>query len=158
CAHGRARGSSSSEWGAAMSLEPTSALDSRTSAALRDDFLRSAVRFTVDKLRGSKAISTEALGAWEEWREPGRAIRANTIAHLDYYLEQFCSNAAARGTHVHFAADAKEARAMVAELVRKREARRVVKSKSMLSEEIGINDVLEKSGVDVVETDLGEWI
>ena len=54
---------------------------------LRDDFLRSAVRFTVDKLRGSKAISTEALGSWEDWREQGRTIRAHTIDNLDHYLE-----------------------------------------------------------------------
>ena len=141
-----------------MSLEPTSALDSRTSVALRDDFLRSAVRFTVDKLRGSKAVSTEALGSWEDWRERGRAIRAHTIDNLDHYLERFCANASARGAHVHFATDAKEARAMVVDVVKQRQARRVVKSKSMLSEEIGINEVLEKAGIDVVETDLGEWI
>jgi L-lactate dehydrogenase complex protein LldF len=141
-----------------MSLEPRSALDTRTSVALRDDFLRSAVRFTVDKLRGAKAISTEALGSWEGWRDQGRAIRAHTIANLDHYLEQFCANANARGAHVHFAGDAAEARAIVLDLVRRRGARRVVKSKSMLSEEVGINEVLEESNVDVVETDLGEWI
>jgi L-lactate dehydrogenase complex protein LldF len=141
-----------------MSLEPTSALETRTSVALRDDFLRSAVRFTVDKLSSSKAISTDALGSWEEWRERGRAIRAHTIENLDHYLERFCANATARGARVHFAADAKEARATVVQLVREKKARRVVKSKSMLSEEVGINEVLEKAGIDVVETDLGEWI
>jgi L-lactate dehydrogenase complex protein LldF len=126
--------------------------------ALRDDFLRAAVRFTVDKLRGAKAISTEALGSWESWRDQGRAIRAHTIANLDCYLEQFSANATARGAHVHFAGDAKEAGAIVVDLVRRRDARRVVKSKSMLSEEVGINEVLEEQHVDVVETDLGEWI
>lgn len=141
-----------------MSLEPTSALDTRTSVALRDDFLRSAVRFTVDKLRGSKAISTVALGSWEEWRDRGSAIRAHTIANLDHYLEQFSANATARGARVHFASDAEEARRIVVDVVRQRAAHRVVKSKSMLSEEIGINEALEETGVDVVETDLGEWI
>jgi L-lactate dehydrogenase complex protein LldF len=141
-----------------MSLEPRSELSERARAALDDDFLRAAVRFTVDKLRGSKAVSTEALGDWEQWRDRGQTIRAHTILHLDYYLERFAAHAAARGTRVHFARDAEEARAIVLAIVAERGARRVVKSKSMLSEEVEINEALESANVDVVETDLGEWI
>jgi L-lactate dehydrogenase complex protein LldF len=141
-----------------MSAELTTDLKTRTAAALRDDFLRGAVRFTVDRLRTAKANSVEALGGWDDWRERGRAIRAHTIEHLDYYLEQFTKNAEARGAHVHFAADAAEARTKVAEIVHSVGAKRVVKSKSMVSEEIHVNDRLAEDGVDVVETDLGEWI
>jgi L-lactate dehydrogenase complex protein LldF len=141
-----------------MTAELTSDLKTRTKAALGDEFLRGAVRFTVDRLRTAKATSVEALGGWEDWRERGRAIRAHTVENLDFYLEQFTENATAQGAHVHFAANAEEARTIVAQLVKERGARRVVKSKSMVSEELHINDRLAKDGVDVVETDLGEWI
>ena len=81
-------------------------LRARARAALDDQFLRGAVRFTVDKLRTAKASSSEALGDWEAWRERGREIRAHTLAHLDFYLEQFACAATAAGAHVHFASTA----------------------------------------------------
>jgi L-lactate dehydrogenase complex protein LldF len=141
-----------------VSAELATDLETRGSAALRDEFLRGAVRFTVDRLRTAKAKSTEAFGAWDEWRERGRAIRAHTVQNLDFYLARFCAKATALGVHVHFAADAAEARAEVMKVVRARGASRVVKSKSMVSEEIHVNQALEEAGIDVVETDLGEWI
>ncbi len=141
-----------------MSAELTGDLTTRSSVALRDEFLRGAVRFTVDRLRTAKAKSIEALGSWDEWRDRGRAIRAHTIENLDYYLEQFCTNATARGAHVYFAADASEARTKVVDLVQAASAKTVVKSKSMVSEEIHVNDRLAEAGIEVVETDLGEWI
>lgn len=136
----------------------STSMATRAQHALRDEFLRAAVRFTTDRLKERKGGATEELGHWEEWRERGRQIRAHTIAHLDYYLKQFVDNARRLGVHVHFAADASEAADVVAQIVQEKQARRVVKSKSMVSEEIHVNTRLEKEGVEVVETDLGEYI
>ncbi len=81
----------------------------RADLALNNDFLRKAVRFTTERLRGGKEKAAEEHGNWEEWRERGRQIRLHTIAHLDYYLNLFVDNARANGVHVHFADTAEEA-------------------------------------------------
>lgn len=133
-------------------------LRARSQAALSDPFLRGAVGFTVDRLRQAKARSTDAFGNWEAWRERGREIRAHTLANLDFYLEQFATRASAAGARVHFASTAAEARQLLLGIVRERAARRIVKSKSMLTEELAVNEALERAGCHVVETDLGEWI
>jgi len=85
-------------------------------------------------------------------------VRGETLAHLDRYVEQFAANVERLGGHVFFAADADEARRHVVDLARQRGVRLVVKSKSMVTEEIGLNPALEAGGVEVVETDLGEFI
>jgi len=124
-----------------VSDETTAAtLRERASQALSDDFLRQAVKFTTDRLRGKKRESTEAFGRWEEWRERGRQIRAHTIAYLDYYLDQFTRNVEALGGHVHFAQDAAEAREIALRIAQEKQAKLTVKSKSMVSEELHIND------------------
>ncbi len=136
----------------------TPSLEARSTQALANDHLRGAVRFTVERLRTAKAGSTEAFGNWQEWRELGRSIRAHTIQHLDYYLAEFSENARAQGADVHFASDADEAREILLGIIESSGSRRVVKSKSMVSEELHVNQVLRRAGVEVVETDLGEWI
>ncbi|MCC6670204.1 MAG: iron-sulfur cluster-binding protein [Planctomycetes bacterium] len=133
-------------------------LAGRAARALGDPRLQRAVRFTADRLRDAKAAATASLGGFAEWRERGREIRAHTIANVDHYLRLFARNLAARGGRVHFAADAREACALVTEIARQGGARRVVKGKSMVSEEIGLNAHLAAQGLEVVETDLGEWI
>jgi len=141
-----------------MSAEIHGQLSDRARAALGDEFLRGAVRFTVDRLRAGKARGTAALGDWEAWRDSAQQIRRHTIAHLDGYLAEFTRNATANGASVHFAADAEEARHLALAITRKADARLVVKSKSMVSEEVALNDHFEAAGIKVVETDLGEWI
>jgi L-lactate dehydrogenase complex protein LldF len=136
----------------------TPSLEDRSAQALGNDHLRGAVRFTVERLRTAKGASTEAFGNWDTWRELGRSIRAHTIQHLDYYLHQFSENARAQGAEVHFASDADEARELLLGIIETHGARRVVKSKSMVSEELHVNQALAQAGVEVVETDLGEWI
>jgi L-lactate dehydrogenase complex protein LldF len=133
-------------------------LSARARLALDNQFLRKAVRFTVDRLRSAKAKSAEALGDFETWRERGREIRAHTIANLDSYLREFVDNLEKCGGVVHFAADAAEASAICVALARERGARLAVKSKSMVSEEIGLNPAFEAQGIEALETDLGEWI
>ncbi len=95
---------------------------------------------------------------WQFGREATRSVKWDAINHLDEYLEEFERNATARGTVVHWARDADEARAMVLEICRKRGVRKVVKSKSMVTEEIHLNRFLEAHGIQPIETDLGEYI
>lgn len=130
----------------------------RAELALNDEFLRKAVRFTTERLRNGKKKASEEHGNWEEWRERGRQIRLHTIAHLDYYLNLFVDNARANGVHVHFADTAQEAVELTLDIAKHAGARSVVKSKSMVSEELHLNHALESIGVEAIETDLGEYI
>ncbi len=91
-------------------------------------------------------------------RDEARRIRAHAIANLPTYLEQWIEGAEARGIRVHFAADDGEARRIVAGICRDGGVGRVVKAKSMASEEVALNSALEDAGLDVVETDLGEFV
>ncbi|SEN23454.1 LutB/LldF family L-lactate oxidation iron-sulfur protein [Lihuaxuella thermophila] len=133
-------------------------LKDRIQIALNDDFLRNAVKFTTERLRKNKQAATEELGNWEEWRARGQEIRSHTIANLDYYLSLFVKNARAAGCYVHFAATAQEAVDITLKIMEAKQAKSVVKSKSMVSEEVHINHFLQKNGIEVVETDLGEYI
>jgi L-lactate dehydrogenase complex protein LldF len=105
-----------------------------------------------------QAIDEVTPEVWEAWREQARQIKVHTLEHLDYYLELLYDNVTKAGGQVHFASDADQANAIVADLVRTRNVRIVTKSKSMVSEELQLNPVLESLGVDVYETDLGEYI
>ncbi len=130
----------------------------RADLALNDEFLRKAVKFTTEKLRSGKKTAMEQHGNWEEWRERGRQIRLHTIAHLDYYLNLFANNARANGVHVHFAESDADAVRISLEIARRVEAKSVVKSKSMVTEELHLNHALDSIGVEAIETDLGEYI
>ncbi|MBN2205502.1 MAG: iron-sulfur cluster-binding protein [Thermoleophilia bacterium] len=98
------------------------------------------------------------LGDAEEWRDAVAAVRRHTLAHLDRYLAEFAANVERAGGHVFFAADAEEAREYVADVARRKGVRRVVKAKSMVSEEIGLDAALAATGAEVTETDLGAYI
>ena len=130
----------------------------RAGLALNDEFLRKAVRFTTERLRSGKKNASEEHGNWDEWRERGRQIRLHTIAHLDYYLNVFANNARANGVHVHFAETSAEAVKITLAIAERKAAKSVVKSKSMVTEELHLNHALESIGVEAIETDLGEYI
>lgn len=130
----------------------------RAGLALNDEFLRKAVRFTTERLRSGKKNASEEHGNWDEWRERGRQIRLHTIAHLDYYLHLFANNARANGVHVHFAETSAEAVKITLAIAERKAAKSVVKSKSMVTEELHLNHALESIGVEAIETDLGEYI
>ncbi len=100
----------------------------------------------------------QVSGQWEAWRAAGHAIRLHTLTHLDRYLEQLEERVVAAGGVVHWARDAAEARSIVLALAAERNARRVVKVKSMVSEEIGLDEALQGAGIAALETDLGEYI
>jgi L-lactate dehydrogenase complex protein LldF len=91
-------------------------------------------------------------------RDIGRKIRAHTIAHLDQYLLQFEASLSALGGVVHWATDAQEAGEIITQIARAAKVKRIAKSKSMVSEEIQLNARLEAAGMEIVETDLGEYI
>jgi L-lactate dehydrogenase complex protein LldF len=130
----------------------------RADEALQDEFLQTAVKFTTEKLRTGRLTAAAEQGDWQTWRDRGRAIRRHTIAHLDYYLTLFADNVRAAGGHVHFADTAEEAVLIAREIAVQSGAHSVVKSKSMVSEELHVNEKLEEAGIEMIETDLGEHI
>src|SRR6202165_5655914 len=140
-------------------MEPTShSFRANVRAGLADPVLQRALGLarTGFTLRRRQAI--ERLPEFEELREVGRAIKDHTLAHLDFYLELYEQNVTAAGGQVHWARTAEEARAAVLEICRSVGARIVTKGKSMVAEEIALNDHLEANGITPVETDLGEYI
>jgi len=94
----------------------------------------------------------------EALRDRAREIKEETIGNLDSYLTQLEENVVRLGGTVHWARTGNEARAIVLELARKNNVQRVVKAKSMVTEEIELNEALEQAGIEAVETDLGEYI
>ena len=115
-----------------------------------------AVDRVTRQLTKLRDLAFEELTTSEELRDQARAIRLETLAHLDRHLSRFIDEAIAAGCRVHFAGDAAEANRIVADVLRG--SRVVAKSKSMVSEEIELNQHLESLGMKVVETDLGEYI
>ena len=109
----------------------------------------------VRKKRDSMA---QSLPEWERLRELAAQIKAHTLANLPDYLEQFERNARALGATVHWATDANEHNEIVHRILETHNVERLVKSKSMLTEECHLNPYLEQRGIEVVDTDLGEWI
>lgn len=95
--------------------------------------------------------------SWQDARQAAGEIKWEAVNHLDRYLDQFAQNIASRGTHVFWARDDKEARDYILEVCKKAGAK-VIKSKTMTSEEIHLNDALIAAGFEVVESDLGEYI
>ena len=109
-------------------------------------------------VRQKRDRMAHALPEWETLREKASQIKHHTMAHLDQYLEQFEANAMQRGAKVHWARDAVEHNEIVLQILQDHGAARIVKSKSMLTEECHLNPFLERHGIEVVDTDLGERI
>src|SRR6476659_5821546 len=132
--------------------------DQNARAAMQDPVLHRALRHLAENFgeKRKKAIAT--VDDWEGLRDRARAIKDETLLELDTYLEQFAANAENAGAKVHWARDASEACAIVLKLIEDRGAANVVKSKSMVTEEIHLNKALEAHGIEPIETDLGEWI
>jgi L-lactate dehydrogenase complex protein LldF len=105
-----------------------------------------------------RAERVAELGNYEEIRSAAAAIRDRALASLDLYLEAFERNATARGAVVHWAESREDVNRIVCEIAREHGVRKAVKSKSMVTEECSLNDALEAAGIEVVETDLGEYI
>lgn len=110
------------------------------------------------QLRTKRDTMAKSLPEWEELREKASAIKQHTLTHLADYIEQFTANLEKNGVIVHFAADAKEFNEIALGILQKHKVQKLVKSKSMLTEECNMNDYLIKHGIKVIESDLGERI
>lgn len=109
-------------------------------------------------VRSKRDKAVHQLPEWELLREQAAKIKSYVVSHLPDLLEEFEKNAKAKGVHVHWARDAKEHNEIVHGILEKHQVKRVVKSKSMLTEECHLNPYLERHGIEIVDTDLGEWI
>jgi L-lactate dehydrogenase complex protein LldF len=95
---------------------------------------------------------------WQGARQLAAEIKWEAVNHLDKYLEQFVAKIEARGTKVHWASTGAQAREIILQIVREKKAKVIIKSKAMTSEEVHLNDALNHAGLEVVESDLGEFI
>ena len=119
-----------------------------------------AVQKATSRFLAGRAALVEALGAeaWEQLRQAGHDLRLHSITHLDHYLQQAERQVIEAGGHVHWALDAEEACRIVIEIAGQHGVKRAVKAKSMATEEIGLNHAMQAAGMQVLETDLGEYI
>ena len=130
----------------------------RAGDALKDGFLQQALTIATTKFID---LRREAFGEFPDGdalRDRARAIKEATLQRLDHYLEELIDNVERLGGHVHVATTPEDARRIVLEIAARTGTRMVVKSKSMATEEIHLNEALEAAGVTPVETDLGEYI
>tara|TARA_B100000029_G_scaffold162652_1_gene158713 strand:- start:1641 stop:3098 length:1458 start_codon:yes stop_codon:yes gene_type:complete len=129
--------------------------------AIQDEKLQHALDHVMEHFVGARSsIIEQDIGEenWELLRTRAANIKQSTIENLDYYLDLVDKNVRRNGGHVYFANDAAEANEIVLGIAQRNDVKTVIKSKSMVSEEMGINEVLEKAGIEPVETDLGEYI
>ncbi len=139
-------------------MKRAAAFEAGVAAALANRSLQRALADVPAGFVAARARAKAALPEFEALRRVGRDIRDHTLAHLDLYLEAFETNAGAAGSVVHWAASGTDACDIILGICREAGARVVTKSKSMVSEEIGLNACLEAAALDVVETDLGEYL
>jgi L-lactate dehydrogenase complex protein LldF len=109
-------------------------------------------------VRQKRDKAAHQLPEWEQLRELASQIKNHSLSDLDHYLEEFELNAKKNGITVHWAADGNEHNQIILDIIQKNKVERVVKSKSMLTEECHLNPYLIEKGIEVVDTDLGERI
>jgi len=130
----------------------------RVETNLNDAFMRGAISAAQARFQTRRQARVEELGNWEEWRAHGEEIRKHVLENLDAYLYELSENVAKRGGHVFFAKTKEDASNYIKNIAIQKEAKKIVKSKSMVTEEINLNAALEEAGCKVVETDLAEFI
>ncbi|HEY7288234.1 MAG TPA: LutB/LldF family L-lactate oxidation iron-sulfur protein [Vicinamibacterales bacterium] len=130
----------------------------RVESALADAQLRTALDRATGQLGARRLLALATLDQPDVIRDQARAARLKAVANLGEFLERFEAKLIANGAHVHWAETAADANQIVADIASRTATRRIVKSKSMVSEETHLNAALAHDGVDVVETDLGEYI
>jgi len=141
-----------------MSKETHQRLVERVNKSKKDKFLKTSLQRAQSRFRDSRTARADELGNIEEWKQRASAIRRHTIENLDSYLEQFSNNVKELGGNVHFAPTDSDALDYIKQVVKSKDTHSIVKSKSMVSEEMHLNKVLEEEGIRMVETDLGEYI
>lgn len=131
---------------------------SNARSALQDEQLQEALSGLPTGLVAQRATARARLPEFDALRDYGRDLRNHTLEHLDVYLERYEEQVQKAGGHVHWASTPSQACDIILDICRDADAKLVTKGKSMVSEEIGLNAELEKAGLEVVETDLGEYI
>ena len=126
--------------------------------ALGNEQLQRALHNVEAGFIGKRKAAADRLPEFDQLRANARDIKNHTLAHLDLYLEAYEANLTAAGGILHFARNSEEARSVVLDICKRVGARTVTKGKSMISEEINLNEALSAAGVEPIETDLGEYI
>jgi len=120
--------------------------------------LAEAYRSSTVRLTTHRSMAFQEVPGFERLRDAAREVKRHTIEHLDHYLEQFADNVERNGGKVHWAATAAEVCRVVVDIVQRSAAHDVVKAKTMVGEEVELNQALEADGIRAIETDLGEFI
>lgn len=142
-----------------MSLKTSNlAFKKRVDNQIQNEMMRKAIVKAQETIGANRQKMVDELGHWEEWRDLSKQIRNHVLANLDAYLYQLSEKVQQNGGKVYFAETAEEATQYIRQVALEKNAKTIVKSKSMVTEEIGLNEVLEKEGMKVVETDLGEYL
>ena len=141
-----------------MHIATSPAFKENAHHALEDAGLQKALARSGPSFIARRTAAVAGLPEFEQLRDIARDIKNHTLANLDFYLETWAENVEKSGGKVHWCATADEARDAVLTICQAANARTVTKGKSMISEELGINDHLERHGITPVETDLGEYI
>src|ERR1700712_3386654 len=141
-----------------MHVVTSPAFKQNAHAALANAGLQKALANSGPSFIGRRAAAVAGLPEFERLRDIGRDIKNHTLANLDFYLLEYEAKLTAAGGQLHWCATADDACAEVLAICQKAGARTVTKGKSMISEEIGVNEHLERHGITPVETDLGEYI
>jgi len=139
-------------------LSTAHAFKANASKALKDVDLQTAMARLEVNFPSRRRAAVAGLPEFDALRDEAIGIKNHTLEHLDLYLERFEAKVLERGGHVHWCATPAQARETILSICRAQNAKSVTKGKSMVSEEIGLNDFLEENGITPVETDLGEYI
>jgi len=127
-------------------------------AALADVELQRSLEVLETNFIGRRKQVADKLPEFDALRDAARDIKNHTLAYLDLYLEEYESRVVAQGGHVHYAVTAADARSIILDICRAADAKLVTKGKSMIAEEVGLDDFLAEHSITPVETDLGEYI
>ncbi|NVD97815.1 LutB/LldF family L-lactate oxidation iron-sulfur protein [Massilia sp. BJB1822] len=137
---------------------PSADFHARARAALDDPKLRQSFRGAMDFLQGKRSAQFPDANELEQLRDLGEAVRKHALAHLPDLLVQLEEKLTEAGVQVHWAEDAEEAKRIIFGIAQQNKARRIIKGKSMASEEIELNHYLAERGVACMESDMGEYI
>ncbi|MGH1419158.1 MAG: LutB/LldF family L-lactate oxidation iron-sulfur protein [Hyphomicrobiaceae bacterium] len=126
--------------------------------ALNNETLQGTLRRVSGGFVEKRAVARADLPEFDDLRDSARAMKNHTLEHLDLYLEEYEEAVTNAGGHVHWAENPEDARQIVLDICADAKAKTICKGKSMVSEEIELNQALEDNGYEVIETDLGEYI
>lgn len=125
---------------------------------VHDEVMQKAVANAQETIGRNRQKMVDELGHWEDWRDRAAQIRDHVLANLDGYLYQLSEKVEQHGGHVFFAKTKDDATQYILDVAKEKKAKKIVKAKSMVTEEIGMNSALENEGIKVIETDLAEFI